>query len=301
MISRRVFVGALGLGALTAPTRAEAQAVARRSRIAFLGAESPSTSQQFLAAFREGLRARGYVEGRDIVVEASWAEGRGDRFPDLVAEILRQKADVILVMSTPAALAAKKETTTIPIVFVAADPSGTGLVPSLSRPGGNLTGVSLSLGVEFTGKWLELLREAVPRASHVAVLWNPANPSNVAYLKALEAAAPQLRMKLKPEGIRDPGDLDRVFGAIGDDQVQALVVLTDPLTVRYQGPIVERAAQRRRAGDAAGAGGIGPPTTADFVPVSRGGVPTLGRCVVVAREGRGLTTHPPSPAASPAR
>jgi putative tryptophan/tyrosine transport system substrate-binding protein len=245
VISRRAFVGALGLGALTAPVRAEAQRAARLSRIAFLGAEAPSTSQQFLAAFREGLRARGHVEGRDILVEASWAEGRGDRFPDLVAEILRLKADVILVMSTPAALAAKKATATIPIVFVAADPLGTGLVPSLSRPGENITGVSLSLGVEFTGKWLELLREVVPRASHVAVLWNPANPSNVAYLKALEAAAPQLRMKLKPEGIRDPGDLDRVFGAIGDGQVQALVVLTDPLTVRYQSPIVERAAERR--------------------------------------------------------
>ena len=163
MISRRVFVGTLGLAALAAPVRAEAQRAARQSRIAFLGAESPSTSQQFLAAFREGLRARGYVEGRDVVVEAFWAEGRGDRFPDLVAEILRQKPDVLVVMSTPAGLAAKKATATVPIVFVAADPSGTGLVPSLSRPGGNVTGVSLSLGVEFTGKWLELLREAVPR------------------------------------------------------------------------------------------------------------------------------------------
>lgn len=245
MISRRAFVGALALGALSAPVRVEAQRAARQYRIAFLGGESPSTSQQFLAAFREGLRARGYVEGRDVVVEVSWGEGRGDRFPDLVAEILRQKTDIIVVMSTPAALAAKKATAAIPIVFVAADPSGSGLVSSLSRPGGNVTGVSLSLGVEFTGKWLELLREAVPRASTVAVLWNPGNPSNVAYLKALEVAAPQLRMKLKPEGIRDPSDLDRVFEAMRDDQVQGLVVLTDPLTVRHLGPIVERAAKRR--------------------------------------------------------
>jgi putative ABC transport system substrate-binding protein len=247
MIGRRtfLFVGALGFGALTAPARVHAQRAVRQTRIAFLGGESPSTSQQFLAAFREGLSERGYVEGRDVVVEASWGEGRGDRFPDLVAEILRQKPDVIVVLSTPAALAAKKATATVPIVFVAADPSGSGIVSSLSRPGGNLTGVSLSLGVEFTGKWLELLKEAVPRASTVAVLWNPGNPSNVGYLKALEAAAPQLRVKLKAEGIRDPADLDRVFGAIGDDQVQGLVVLTDPLTVRYLGPIVERAAKRR--------------------------------------------------------
>ena len=170
-----------------------------------------------------------------------WAEGRADRFPDLVAEILRQKPDP---RGHEHAGRARREeaTASVPIVFVAADPSGSGLVPSLAT-GRERHG--LSLGVEFTGKWLELLREAVPRASTVGVLWNPGNPSNVAYLKALEAAAPQLRMKLKPEGIRDPSDLDRVFGAIGDDQVQGLVVLTDPLTVRHLGPIVEQAAKRR--------------------------------------------------------
>ena len=218
---------------------------AKPARVAFLGAESPSTSRHFLEAFRVGLRERGYVEGRDIVIEERWAEGRSERFPDLAAEMVRLNVDVIVAVSTPAALAAKSATTVIPIVFIASDPLGSGVVSGLARPGGNMTGVSLALGLEFTGKWLELLREVIPRLSDVAVLWNPDNPANTGYLNALQTAAQQLRVKLKPVGVREPGQIEGAFAAMAAARAQALVVLPDPLTVRYRDTIVARAAKAR--------------------------------------------------------
>jgi putative tryptophan/tyrosine transport system substrate-binding protein len=118
------------------------------------------SASHFLDAFRQGLREYGYVEGQNITLEARWAEGCSERFPELVDELVRLKTTVILTVSVAAALAAKNRTTTIPIVFIAIDPVGLGLVPSLARPGGNLTGMSLLLGEEFSGKWLELLRDA---------------------------------------------------------------------------------------------------------------------------------------------
>jgi putative tryptophan/tyrosine transport system substrate-binding protein len=125
---------------------------------------------------------------------------RGERFPELIGELVRLKAGVILTVSLPAALAAKTATPTIPIVFIVGDPLGSGLVPSLARPGGNLTGLSISLGDEFSSKWLEILKETVPKVSRVAVLWNPTNPANAAYLTVLRGAAGKLGVKLQQEG-----------------------------------------------------------------------------------------------------
>ena len=199
----------LGLGIplvialLAAPLAAEAQESTQRTRVAFLGAESRSTNQHFLEAFRQGLREHGYVEGQNLTLEERWGEGRSERFPELIGELIRLKAKVIVTVSQPAALAAKNATTTIPIVFVAGDPLGSGLVRSLGRPGGNLTGLSISLGEDFSGKWLELLKEAVPRISRVAVLWNPTNPANTAYLTVLRSVAQKLGVKLQSEEIRD--------------------------------------------------------------------------------------------------
>jgi putative tryptophan/tyrosine transport system substrate-binding protein len=235
----------LALSLFEVPLVAEAQPAPHMWRIAFLGAESPATSRHFLDAFRQGLRDLGYVEGQDLTIEARWAEGRNERFPDLVAELVRLKVHVMLAMSTPAALAAKHSTHTIPIVFIAAEPFGSGLVASLARPGGNLTGLSLALGEEFAGKWLELLQEAMPNASPVAILWNPANPANVGYLNTLQGSAQRLGVALHPQGVQDPSQFDSAFAAMANARPRALIVVTDPLTVRYRSQIVDLAAKSR--------------------------------------------------------
>jgi putative ABC transport system substrate-binding protein len=236
---------AMALLLLAAPLAAEAQGSIAHTRVAFLGAESASTNQHFLDAFRQGMRELGYVDGQNITLEERWAEGRSERFPELIGELVRLKASVIVTVSQPAALAAKNGTTTIPIVFIAGDPVGSGLVPSLARPGGNLTGLSIFLGDEFSGKWLQLLKEAVPKASRVAVLWNPANPLNAAYLTVLRGVAQKLGVKLQPEEVRDPSQFDNAFASMSAKRAQALVVAIDPLTVRYRGRIAELAAKNR--------------------------------------------------------
>jgi putative ABC transport system substrate-binding protein len=155
---------------LATPLAARAQESTSRTLVAFVGAESASTNQDFVDAFREGMREHGYDDGRNLMIEARWAEGRSERFPELIGELVRLKSKVVVTVSLPAALAAKKATVVTPIVFIAGDPLGSGLVPSLARPGGNLTGLSISLGEDFSGKWLELLKEAVPKLSRAAML-----------------------------------------------------------------------------------------------------------------------------------
>src|SRR5262250_2632584 len=181
---RLILLGLASLAALgiaVAPPALNAQESTARPRVGFVGAESPSTNQHFLDAFRQGMREHGYVDGQNMTLEARWAEGRSARFRELVDDLIRLKSTVILTVSAGAALAAKNSTAAIPIVFIASDPLGSGLVPSLARPGGNLTGFSLFLGEDFSSKWLELLLEAIPKISRVAVLLNRANPASVGY------------------------------------------------------------------------------------------------------------------------
>src|SRR5215831_11723720 len=238
-------ITALTVLLLATPLAVHAQESIPRTRVAFVGAESPSTNQHFLDAFRQGLRERGYVDGQNIAIEARWAEGRSERFPELIDELIRLKAGIILALSLPAALAAKNATTTTPIVFIAGDPLGSGLVPSLARPSGNLTGLSISLGEDFSGKWLELLKEAVPKTSRTAVLWNPANPLNSVYLTVLRSVAQKLGVKLQSVEVRDPSGFESAFASMSADRAQALVVVIDPLTVRYRARIAELAAKNR--------------------------------------------------------
>jgi len=214
-------------------------------QIGFLGAESPSTNRHFLDSFRLGIRERGYVEGQTVVIEERWAEGRNERFHDLAAELIRLNVDVMVTISTVAAREAKSVTKTKPIVFVAADPVKNGLVSSLGRPGGNLTGLSLTLGEEFAGKWLELLMETMPRLSRVAVLWNPNNPSNASFLKAVQTSAQSFKTALQLQGVTDPGQFEGAFRSMADARAQALIVFVDPLTVRYRARIVELATKSR--------------------------------------------------------
>jgi putative ABC transport system substrate-binding protein len=246
-MKRRQFITLLG-GAAAWPLAARAQGARgfiASARVAFLGAESASTNQHFFDAFREGMREHGYVDGQNVTFVERWAEGRSERFPELIEELISLKAHVILAVSVPAALAAKSATTTTPIVFIASDPLGSGLVPSLARPAGNLTGFSLFLGDEFSSKWLELLKEAVPDTARVGVLWNPVNPASSHYVTVLRAAAEKLGVMLQPLAVSDPGQFNSTFATMRAERAQAVVVVVDPLTVRYRSQIVELAMKNR--------------------------------------------------------
>jgi putative ABC transport system substrate-binding protein len=239
----------LALGLLLAPLPADAQQAAGKVyRIGFLsagGAPTPSTPAGALDAFRQGLRDLGYVEGQNIAIEYRWAEGQLDRLPDLATELVRLKVDVIVASSTPTALAAKNATRTIPIVFVTAgDPVGSGLVAGIARPGGNITGLSL-LAPEIVAKQLQLLKEAVPHASRVAVLSNPANPYTALMVKETEAAARSLGMWVQLLGVRGADAFDSAFSAVTKGRASALFVLFDPFLFAHRTRIAEFANKNR--------------------------------------------------------
>ena len=246
MTTRRVFLGTLAGGLLAAVPVAEAQQSGKTPRIGFVKAGAPSANQHFLDAFKRGLRELGYVEGQNVAVEERWAEGQNDRFPALVAELIRLKIDLLLMASTSGALEAKAATTTIPIIFVgAADPVGNRLVASMGRPGGNITGFSQGDDVGFGGKRLALLKEAVPKLAQVAVLWNPTARGLENRLKEIYSPAATLKVTLKAFEVREASQLDAVFAAIARARVDGLTVLTDPLTLRHRAVVVSLAAKHR--------------------------------------------------------
>ena len=244
MITRRKILIALGMGAFAAPlTSLAQQQPAKVPRIGFLQASSPSVNRHFADAFRQGLRAFGYVEGQNIAIEERWAEGKFERLPDLAAELVRLKVDVIVVGSTPGSRAAKQATTTIPIVMVnVGDPVGTGLVASLARPGGNVTGLS-DLTVDMSAKRLELLKEVAPTASRVAVLWNPTHPTNPLQLRETQVAAQALGLTLQPVEVRSSDEFERAFAAMTRERASVLLVLGDILTVLHRSRVADLAAK----------------------------------------------------------
>ena len=236
---------------------AEAQQPKKVPRMGYL---SPRANAVRIEAFRQGLRELGYVEGKNIVIEWRFAEGKLDRLPALAAELVRLKVDVIFAVTTPAVQAAKKATTTVPIVTVSGDPVGFGFVASLARPGGNITGFA-NLSPELVGKRLDLLKEAVPQVSRVAVLWNPDSPGVAVRMRETEAAAPSLGIKLQPVDVREPNDFEHAFSAMKKERVDALFPLTSPLISSQAKRIVELAAKNRVPGmyetsDFAEAGGL---------------------------------------------
>ncbi len=199
-MDRRAFIGTLAGGLLAAPLAAGAQQAGKVYRIGFLGNSTAALEANLVGPFREGLRDLGYVEGRNVLIEYRWAEGKYERFPALIAELLAQKMEVIVTAGTPASLAVKKATTSIPLVMVAAgDPIGTGLVASLARPGGNITGLT-SIAAELEGKRLELLREVIPKLSYIAVLWNPASPFSVVAEKEVRKSSTMRSRQLSESG-----------------------------------------------------------------------------------------------------
>jgi putative ABC transport system substrate-binding protein len=244
-MDRRRFLLTSLAGAVAAPLAVEAQQ-ARVPRIGFIEAGALSSNRHFLEAFRQGLRELGYVEGRNITVEDRWADGRSERFPALLTELIRLGVDVIVQASTPGAVAAKRATSTIPVVFWGVtDPVGLGLVASLGRPGGNLTGLALAVEEGFAGKWLEMFKQAVPAASQVAVMWNPEAPGLERRAAELATGAARLGLTLHELPVRSVDDLGGAFAMMVKAHVGGLIVVTDPLTLSHRAQIVQSAAKAR--------------------------------------------------------
>jgi putative ABC transport system substrate-binding protein len=244
VISRRTFIGTLAGGLLAAPLAAQAHGGKVR-RIGYLDQGSAAHNKPYLEAFQQGLRHLGWVEGQNIALEIRFAEGRTDQLPSLAADLVRLKVDVIATSSTPAALAAKRATTTIPIVIgFAADPVGSGIVTSLARPGGNITGWTHQ-GFELRRKYLQLLKEVVPGATRFGVLWNPTNQVHGPSLKIIEAAASQLRVELHEVGVQDPQQLENAFSALAQKRVEGIVVFPDGMFLAQTPLIIALAARQR--------------------------------------------------------
>ncbi len=212
-------------------------------RLGFVHSQSPSTTNRGLSGFWERLAELGWVRGRNLIVEERWAEGHIERLPALMADMVERKVDVIVTYSTPAAVAAKSATTTIPIVVASmGDPVGTGVAASLAHPGGNLTGLSLQMTEGIPGKWLELLQETVPRLLTVAVIGNPDTPLFGLVRRPLEAAASARNLKLRFIDVRAPEALEPAFGQ-ARRAAQAALVIPDPLTFYYQRRVAAQAAK----------------------------------------------------------
>jgi len=227
MLSRRGFLRTLSMSVLTVPLLAEAQPAGKVPRIGFLLGPAPDEGGPYVEAFRQGLRELGYVEGQNIAIEYRWAERKYERLPALAADLVRMKVDVIVTTAPPVVMAAKQATRTIPIVFTSAiDPVARGLVASLARPGGNITGLA-SIDPEVVGKHMELLKEIAPSVSRVAVLQNPSNATHVPSLRQAERAAGALGVQLHVLQARTPAEIDAAFAEMRTQRVGGVLVLRD--------------------------------------------------------------------------
>jgi putative ABC transport system substrate-binding protein len=246
-MNRRRFLQAVSVSVLAAPlAAAAAQQAGKVPRIGFLGVTSRSDRPSLLDAFRQGLRELGWVEGQNIVIDYRYAEGRLDRLPDLAAELVRLKVDIIVSFGTQGVTAARNATETIPIVMIAVrDPVGTGLIASLARPGGNVTGVSGSPGLEIVAKQLELLKETVPKVRRVAILSNPANAYHQLAIKEVTVAARSLGVQLLLLEARGPNEFDGAFAAMAKERVGALLVVSDVIFNNHRARLADLAAKSR--------------------------------------------------------
>ena len=230
-------------GIVERPLAADAQQTARPYRIGYLSSGGSDGGPHLVAAFRRGLSELGWVEGQNITIDFRFAEGRFERLPELAAELVRLKSDVLVAVATPTAAAVKDVTATIPIVGITlADPVGLRLIASLAHPGGNVTGLAYSVGVETVVKALELLMEAMPRIRRVAILANPANPYHALALEGMKDAAQSLRVRLQFFEARRPAEFEGIFTAMGKERAEALVVVPDSMFQLHRARLANLAA-----------------------------------------------------------
>jgi putative ABC transport system substrate-binding protein len=244
--TRRTFLGTLAGGLLVAPLAVRAQPTGKVPRIGWLGGPTRESAEVFVREFRQGLKDLGWIEGQNIVIEWRFAGGRAERLPDLAAELVRLRVDLIVTPSTPTILAAKNATTTIPIVTVGGgDPVELGLVASLARPGGNITGLTGTVSQEIAGKQLELLKEIVPKVSLMAVLWNPTTRGNALALKEAEIAARALGVELQVLEACSLNDFESAFAAMSRKRAGALLILGDVMFTTHRRRLADLAAKSR--------------------------------------------------------
>jgi ABC-type uncharacterized transport system substrate-binding protein len=238
-----ILVGAVLAASLVDGARSETPP--RVGVLLYVAPPTPGQSNPFLEAFRGGLHDLGYVEGRNVVLEYRWAGGSDQRASELAAELVRLNVAVIMSASTPATQAARAATSTIPIVMTAVgDPVGSGIVASLARPGANVTGLSL-LDVDLDGKRIELLKEAVPGLTRIAMLWSPNDPGMALAFSRVEVASRTLRLSLQSLAVRDPGEFPEALQAAGHGRAEALIVTAQPFTIRHQKQILDVATKLR--------------------------------------------------------
>jgi putative ABC transport system substrate-binding protein len=244
---RRELISLIGVMAATWPLAAGGQQADKSYRVAYInaGAAAARGGAGLERAFVEALVELGWIEGKNVALEYRFAENHAERLPELAAELVRLKVDVIVANGTLASLAAKRATSTVPVVMApAGDPLGSGLVLSLAHPGGNVTGLSL-MAPDLGGKRLELLKELLPDISRVAVLWNAANPYAADVFRETEHAARTLRIALQSLEVRSPNDFDTAFEAAKVQLPEGLITVEDPLTVGYRKQIVDFAVRNR--------------------------------------------------------
>jgi putative tryptophan/tyrosine transport system substrate-binding protein len=245
-MKRREFITVLG-GAATWPLAARAQQPAKVAQIGFLGPAPAATYLPRLEALRAGLRDLGYVEGKNIAIEFRWAE-RVEQLPEMAAELVRMKVDIILASSSTYVEAARQATKTIPIVFALhADPVGVGHVASLARPGGNITGLSTLL-TDLAPKELEILKEALPQTTRIGILWNPTTPSHGPAVRAAEAAGQKLGVQLLLVPARSVEEFDGAFSTMTRERMGSLLVIGSPLAFSQRVPLAELALKHRLPG-----------------------------------------------------
>jgi putative ABC transport system substrate-binding protein len=230
-MDRRAFIGALAGGLLAAPLAAEAQPAGKVWRIGVIVTATPTETEHLIKALTEGLRELGYVERRNVMLELRFAEGRQERLTALAAELVQLKVDVLVTGSNPVIAAVKQATATIPVVMaVSRDPVGAKFISSLARPGGNITGFANDTAPEIIGKNLSLLKEAAPRISRVAFLWNPVPPGADTSRKAVESAARNLGVAFQSVEVRGHNEFEGAFAAMVRERAEGVVVAQDPVT-----------------------------------------------------------------------
>jgi putative ABC transport system substrate-binding protein len=241
-IGRRKFITLLGSAAVALPLAARAQQVRKIHRIGFLGGTLYAEYSRLVDALRAGLQRLGYEEGKSIVIEYRWAEDRYDRLPELAAELVKLNVDALVTPGTPSAQAAKRATTTIPIVFIVGDPVAAGLVSSLARPDANLTGLAFFFA-EICAKRVELMKEAIPSISRLAALINPNNPAMSISLVAMRETARALKIELMPIDVKARDDIAAAIATVANRRAQALVAIEDPFITSNARQIAELALQ----------------------------------------------------------